>query len=166
MRTRGKLDAPAFGRPESPKGRAAGPSLALVLAISAQAHAQTLSPHQQLAVQIYKELVEINTVSETGDTARTADAMAARLRAAGFSGSEVQVFKPAPRKGNLLARLRGSGARKPILLLAHLDVVPANPEDWSLDPFRIHREGRLLLRTRHQRRQGDGRKPGGESHPL
>jgi hypothetical protein len=95
------------------------------------AQAQTLTPHQQLAVQIFKELVEINTVSETGDTGRAADAMAARLRAAGFGGSDLQVFKPAPRKGNLVARLRGAGARKPILLLAHMDAVPANPEDWS-----------------------------------
>jgi acetylornithine deacetylase/succinyl-diaminopimelate desuccinylase-like protein len=47
------------------------------------------------------------------------------------------VFKPAPRKGNVVARLRGTGARKPILLLAHMDVVPANPEDWSIDPFKF-----------------------------
>src|SRR6266478_4588179 len=95
--------------------------------------AQTLTAQQQLAFDIYKELVEINTVTETGDTGRAADAMAARLRAAGFNGTDVQVFKPAPRKGNLVARLRGSGPRKPILLLAHIDVVPANPEDLSLD---------------------------------
>ncbi len=101
------------------------------------AHAEALTMHQQLAVDIYKELVEINTVSATGDTGRAAEAMAARLRAAGFSGTDVQVFKPAPRKGNVVARLRGSGARKPILLLAHIDVVQANPEDWSLDPFRF-----------------------------
>ena len=73
-----------------------------------------------------KELVEINTVTATGDTARAAEAMAARLRAAGFAGSDVQVLAPAPRKGNLVARLRGTGARKPILLLAHLDVVEAS----------------------------------------
>lgn len=101
------------------------------------ARAETLTPHQQLTVDIYKELVEINTVSATGDTGQAADAMAARLHAAGFSGTDVQVFKPALRKGNLVARLRGSGARKPILLLAHLDVVPANREDWSLDPFKF-----------------------------
>jgi acetylornithine deacetylase/succinyl-diaminopimelate desuccinylase-like protein len=101
------------------------------------AHAQAPTAHQQLALDIYKELVDINTVSATGDTGRAADAMAARLRAAGFSATDVQVFKPAPRKGNLVARLRGSGARKPILLLAHIDVVPANPEDWSLDPFKF-----------------------------
>jgi acetylornithine deacetylase/succinyl-diaminopimelate desuccinylase-like protein len=101
------------------------------------AQAETLTPQQQLAVQIYKELVEINTVSATGDTGVAADAMAARLRAAGFNGTDVQVFKPAPRKGNLVARLRGTGARKPILLLAHMDVVPAAPADWSLDPFKF-----------------------------
>ena len=63
--------------------------------------AQTLTPQQQLAFDIFKELVEINTVTATGDTGRAADAMAARLRRADFSGDDVQVFKPAPRKGNL-----------------------------------------------------------------
>ncbi len=63
--------------------------------------------------------------------------MAARLRAAGFAGSDVQVFKPAPLKGNLIARLHGSGARKPILLLAHLDVVEARREDWSSIPSQL-----------------------------
>ena len=103
----------------------------------APVHAQTLTAQQQLALDIYKELVEINTVTETGDTGRAADAMAARLRAAGFEGADLQVFKPAPRKGNLVARLHGTGAKKPILLLAHMDVVAANPADWSVDPFRF-----------------------------
>jgi len=107
------------------------------LAGVAPAHAQSLTAQQQLALDIYKELVEINTVTETGDTGRAADAMAARLRAAGFTGADLQVFKPAPRKGNLVARLHGSGAKKPILLLAHMDVVAANPADWSVDPFRF-----------------------------
>src|ERR1700674_1088524 len=93
--------------------------------------AEGLNPRQQLAFDIFKELIEINTVTATGDTARAAEAMAARLRAASFEGSDVQVLTPAPRKGNLVARLRGTGIRKPILLLAHLDVVPANPADWS-----------------------------------
>jgi acetylornithine deacetylase/succinyl-diaminopimelate desuccinylase-like protein len=101
------------------------------------ARADALTPQQQNAVDIYKELVEINTVTETGDTARAADAMAARLRAAGFADADVQVFKPAPRKGNLVARLHGTGARKPILLLAHIDVVEARPADWSTDPFKL-----------------------------
>jgi acetylornithine deacetylase/succinyl-diaminopimelate desuccinylase-like protein len=101
------------------------------------AHAQSLTPQQQLALDVYRELVEINTVTETGDTARAADAMAARLRAAGFADADVQVFNPAPRKGNLVARLHGTGARKPMLLLAHIDVVEARREDWSTDPFKL-----------------------------
>jgi acetylornithine deacetylase/succinyl-diaminopimelate desuccinylase-like protein len=101
------------------------------------AAAEALSPQQQFAFDIYKELLEINTETATGDTAQAAAAMAARLKAAGFADADVQVFQPAPRKGNLVARLHGSGARKPILLLAHLDVVPANREDWSVDPFKL-----------------------------
>ena len=49
----------------------------------------------------------------------------------------MQVLAPAPRKGNLVARLRGTGARRPLLLLAHLDVVEARREDWSIDPFTL-----------------------------
>lgn len=96
-----------------------------------------LNPNQQRAFGIYKELIEINTVTATGDTAKAAEAMAARLRAAGFPEADVHAFSPAPRKGNLVARLRGSGARKPILLVAHIDVVPASREDWSTDPFKL-----------------------------
>jgi acetylornithine deacetylase/succinyl-diaminopimelate desuccinylase-like protein len=101
------------------------------------AHGAPLSADRQLARDIYQELVEINTVTATGDTAMAADAVASRLRAAGFPEADVQVFKPAPRKGNLVARLHGTGKRKPILLLAHLDVVEARREDWSVDPFKL-----------------------------
>jgi len=115
------------------------PALALMFlaCFGEPVRAQSLTAQQQSALDIYKELVEINTVTETGDTARAAEAMAGRLRAAGFGGADVQVFSPAPRKGNMVARLRGTGARKPILLLAHLDVVPARREDWSVEPFQL-----------------------------
>jgi acetylornithine deacetylase/succinyl-diaminopimelate desuccinylase-like protein len=114
-------------------------SLALVsqLLLPAPLSAQTLTPQQQFAYDVYKELVEINTVTPTGDTGRAADAVAARLRAAGFPDGDIHVFKPAPRKGNLVARLHGTGARKPMLLVAHLDVVEALREDWSFDPFKL-----------------------------
>src|SRR6202165_928153 len=112
-------------------------SVSILPLTSKPAVADALSPQQQLAFDIYKELVEINTVTATGDTAQAAEAMAARLRAAGFTAPDLQVFTPAPRKGNLVARLRGTGARKPILLLAHIDVVEAKPEDWSVDPFKL-----------------------------
>jgi acetylornithine deacetylase/succinyl-diaminopimelate desuccinylase-like protein len=115
--------------------------VALIAAVIAAApislRAEALTPQQQLAFDIYKELLEIDTTTATGDTRQAAEAMAARLRAAGFAEGDVHAFSPAPRKGNLVARLRGSGARKPILLLAHLDVVPANREDWSVDPFKL-----------------------------
>ncbi len=110
---------------------------AVIAAAPASLRAEALTAQQQLAFDIFKELVEIDTTTATGDTRRAAEAMAARLRAGGFPDADVQVFSPAPRKGNLVARLRGTGARKPILLLAHLDVVPARREDWSFDPFKL-----------------------------
>src|SRR5579863_8788097 len=119
----------------------------ILSALPRAAAAEGMSPQQQLAFEIYKELIEINTVTASGDTARAAEAMAARLRAAGFAEADIHVFSSAPRKGNLVARLHGTGARKPILLLAHLDVVPANREDWSVDPFALtEKDGYLYAR--------------------
>jgi acetylornithine deacetylase/succinyl-diaminopimelate desuccinylase-like protein len=97
----------------------------------------TLEPHQQLLREIYQELIEINTTNSVGDNTKAAEAMARRLIAAGFPAADVQVLVQAPRKGNMVARLRGTGARRPLLLLAHLDVVEANREDWSVDPFKL-----------------------------
>ncbi|MEY9716263.1 M20/M25/M40 family metallo-hydrolase [Bradyrhizobium elkanii] len=105
--------------------------------LAAGAAAQGLTEQQQFARGIYQELVEINTTTATGDTQKAAEAMGARLRAAGFPEADVHVFSPAPHKGNLVARLHGSGARKPILLVAHIDVVPALREDWTVDPFKL-----------------------------
>lgn len=95
------------------------------------------APTRQLVFDIYKQLIEINTTDSIGNTTTAADAMALRLRAAGFAASDVQVLGPNPRKGNLVARLKGSTNQRPILLLAHLDVVEAKREDWSLDPFKL-----------------------------
>jgi acetylornithine deacetylase/succinyl-diaminopimelate desuccinylase-like protein len=114
-------------------------SLGLFLAHPAAAQ---LTPDQKLAREIFKELVEINTTDSVGDNTAAANAMAKRLLAAGFPSADVQVLNTEPRKGNLVARLRGSGAKKPILLLAHLDVVEARREDWSVDPFTfLERDG-------------------------
>jgi acetylornithine deacetylase/succinyl-diaminopimelate desuccinylase-like protein len=96
---------------------------------------QTQPDHAQLARDIFRELIEINTTDSVGDNTKAAEAMAARLRAAGFPADDLKVLAPAERKGNLVARWRGSGTQKPILLLAHLDVVEARREDWSMDPF-------------------------------
>jgi acetylornithine deacetylase/succinyl-diaminopimelate desuccinylase-like protein len=112
-------------------------ALALAVVAVRGAGAEGLTPQQQLAHDIYQELIEIDTTTATGDTARAAAAMAARLKTAGFADADAQAFSPAPRKGNLVARLHGSGARKPMLLVAHLDVVPASRDDWSVDPFKL-----------------------------
>ena len=110
-------------------------------ALPARAQAPGQAPHEQLAKEIFRELIEINTTDATGNTTQAAEAMAARLRAAGFPAEDVRVLGPHPRKGNLVARLRGTGrgGKKPLLLLAHLDVVEARKEDWSpeLDPFKF-----------------------------
>jgi acetylornithine deacetylase/succinyl-diaminopimelate desuccinylase-like protein len=112
-------------------------SLLYVLCLAAPtfAHAQQLQPHQQLAREVFEQLIEINT-TDSGNTTEAAEAMAARFRAAGFPAEDVRVAGPHERKGNLVLRYRGrSSARKPILLLAHLDVVEAKPEDWTVPPF-------------------------------
>lgn len=91
---------------------------------------------KQLAFDIYKQLIEINTTNSMGNNTAAAEAMAGRLKAAGFPASDVRVLVPGnPKKGNLVARLHGTGSDKPLLLLAHLDVVEAKREDWSMDPF-------------------------------
>jgi acetylornithine deacetylase/succinyl-diaminopimelate desuccinylase-like protein len=118
----------------------AGRALAAVLAMMATlatARAAELTPQQQAFRAIYQELVEINTTESAGDTLKSAEAMAARLRAGGIPAADVRIISTAPRKGNVVARLRGTGARRPILLLAHMDVVEARREDWAFDPFRL-----------------------------
>src|SRR4030095_13697042 len=106
---------------------------------AATGSAADLTAHQRLTFDIYKELVEIRTVHPDGDNTAAARAMEARLLKAGFDPKDVQVFEPAPRKGNLVARYRGTGELKPLLLLAHIDVVEARTQDWSdgIDPFKL-----------------------------
>jgi len=110
-------------------------SLLFVILLSSIVSAQT-APNDARAKAIYRELVEINTTdTPAGNVTKAADAMAARLKAAGFPAADIQVLGPDPKKHNLVMRWRGTGARRPLLLLAHLDVVEAKREDWSFDPF-------------------------------
>jgi acetylornithine deacetylase/succinyl-diaminopimelate desuccinylase-like protein len=111
-------------------------SLLLFATASAAAEAPTaLAPREALAREIYQQLIEIDTTDSGGGTTPAAAAVAARLRAAGIPESDIALLGPSPGKANLVARLRGSGSEAPLLLLAHLDVVEAKREDWSVDPF-------------------------------
>src|SRR2546425_5441286 len=114
-----------------------------LLLVAFLAQAQTLSPNQQRARDIFEQLININTTGSSGSTTLAANAMAKRLTDAGFPAADVQVLgREGSKNYNLVARFRGTGREKPILLLAHIDVVEARREDWSLDPFTfVEREG-------------------------
>jgi acetylornithine deacetylase/succinyl-diaminopimelate desuccinylase-like protein len=112
---------------------------ALFVATAAGAQDRTLPPEseRQLARAIYKEMIEINSGFTTGATTPVAEAVAKRLKAAGFPERDIFVGGANPKKANLVVRYRGTGRRRPILLLAHTDVVEAKREDWSMDPFTL-----------------------------
>lgn len=118
---------------------------------------ERLSPEHQTAHDIFKELIEINTTdTPAGNVTTAAEAMAARFRAAGFSAEDVQVIGPLPNKKNLVVRFRGSGHAKPVLFLAHLDVVEALRQDWSMDPFKLNEvDGFFYGRGTSDIKQGD-----------
>lgn len=116
----------------------------LLLSAASVASAQSTRPdaEKQLARDIYKQFIEIRSGFTTGTTTPVAEVAAARLKAAGFSDADIFVGGAVPQKANLVVRYRGTGARKPILLLAHEDVVEAKREDWSMDPFQfIEKDG-------------------------
>lgn len=95
---------------------------------------QTRNSHQELAYDIFGELVNINTTVNMGSTV-AAEAMAKRLRNAGFPESDINVIGPQPKHMNLVVRYRGKGIQPPVLFIGHLDVVEALRKDWSFDPF-------------------------------
>ncbi|MEO8130323.1 MAG: M20/M25/M40 family metallo-hydrolase [Bryobacteraceae bacterium] len=108
-----------------------------LLLVSVSLFAENMPPadQQKLAREIYKELIETNTSFTTGQTTPAAEAMARRFKAAGFADADIQVLGASPKKMNVVVRYRGTGAKKPLLLLAHLDVVEALRSDWTVDPF-------------------------------
>src|SRR5437867_13360149 len=106
--------------------------LAFLISFNVPLRAQTrapLSPNDQRARDIFEQLININTTGSSGSTTIASQAMADRLIKAGFPAADVQVIGPAGSKNfNIVARYRGTGREKPILLLAHLDVVEARRE--------------------------------------
>jgi acetylornithine deacetylase/succinyl-diaminopimelate desuccinylase-like protein len=108
----------------------------LMLAVPAAAQ---LTPEQQSLHDIYKELIETNTEDSAGvgSVTKASEQIAARFRAAGFPDADIHLVGPTPDKQAIVVRYHGTGAQKPLLLLAHLDVVMALPSDWSTDPFTL-----------------------------
>jgi len=113
------------------------PLIVAATATSLTAQARTSTGDTALARSIMTELIAIRSVSGSRETVTAANAIVARLRAAGFSEADAFVTATADTLGNVVARLRGKSAAKPILLMAHLDVVPALREDWTTDPFTL-----------------------------
>lgn len=131
---------------------------ALLLTAAAQNVARTPADDAEikLATDIFKQLININTTDSVGSTTEAAEAMAKRLRDAGFPTADVVLMGPNPRRGNMVARLHGIGAQKPILLIGHLDVVEAKRSDWTTDPFQfIEKDGYYYGRGTQDMKDGD-----------
>ncbi len=93
--------------------------------------------HKKLEREIFAELININTSDSAGHTREAAEAMARRLTEAGLPAADVKVLGQTPKYQNVVARYRGTGRGRPILLMAHLDVVDARKEDWTFDPYQF-----------------------------
>jgi acetylornithine deacetylase/succinyl-diaminopimelate desuccinylase-like protein len=105
--------------------------------------AQGASVDERSFRELYEQLVDINTTRSAGSCTRAAEAMRSRLLAGGLSPAQMQILAPPerPQDGALIASLPGRDPNaKPILLLAHIDVVEAKREEWQRDPFKLIEE--------------------------
>jgi len=107
---------------------------------TAQSQREIPADTNQLAYAVYKELIEYKTTASEQNNTIAVEGMAAWLQSAGFAPEDVFIGGALPHKGNLVARYRGTGAKEPIILLAHIDVVEAEREDWNLDPFVLNED--------------------------
>src|ERR1700726_467733 len=124
--------------------------------MQAQQTAPADEPTRRLALDIFKQLIEINTTDSVGNVSTAAEAMAQRFRDAGFPESDLHILGPNDRKKNLVVRLDGSGKHKPVLLIGHLDVVEARREDWTTDPFQfVEKDGYYYGRGTQDMKDGD-----------
>ena len=120
------------------------PLMLSALAFAAPAAAQQAPRPDQIAFrEIFKELIETNTTLSSGSCTLAAERMATRMKAAGFPGDQLTLFATPdhPKEGGLVAVYPGtSKTAKPILVMAHIDVVEAKREDWERDPFTLFEE--------------------------
>jgi acetylornithine deacetylase/succinyl-diaminopimelate desuccinylase-like protein len=135
-----------------------GIGMAGVAAMLIAAGASAAGPNDKTAHDILKQLIEINTTDSVGSTTVAAQAMAQRLLDAGFPKADVVVLGPSERKGNMVARYRGKAGStlKPVLIIAHLDVVEAKRDDWTTDPFQfVEKDGYFYGRGTQDMKQCD-----------
>src|SRR5438552_3777512 len=129
---------------------------AAVLLVAAVSQPQIDDQTKQLAHDIFKQLIEINTTDSVGSVTAASEAMAQRFRDVGFAESDLRILGPNDRKKNLVVRLHGSGKHKPVLLIGHLDVVEARREDWTTDPFQfVEKDGYFYGRGTQDMKDGD-----------
>jgi acetylornithine deacetylase/succinyl-diaminopimelate desuccinylase-like protein len=113
-------------------------------------------PPNPLAREIFKQLIETNTTDSVGSVTAAAEGMAKRLLDAGYPAKDVVVAGPNERKKNLVVRIHGTGKRKPVLFIGHLDVVEARREDWTTDPFKlVEQDGYFYGRGTEDMKEGD-----------
>jgi acetylornithine deacetylase/succinyl-diaminopimelate desuccinylase-like protein len=128
----------------------------LIFSFSLALHAQVDDQTRQLSHDIFKQLIEINTTDSVGNVSTASEAMAQHFRDGGYPDSDLYIGGPNDRKKNLVVRLHGSGAHKPVLLIGHLDVVEARREDWTTDPFQfVEKDGYFYGRGTQDMKDGD-----------
>ena len=115
-------------------------ALSMAAVAGAAADASLPAKDRELVHQLFQQLIEINTTHSVGSVTKAAEAMRQRLLDAGFPSADLLLAGPTESKQNLIARYRGSGKERPVVILSHLDVVEAQPSEWTTDPFRLIEE--------------------------
>lgn len=123
---------------------------------STQCAAQVDPQTKQLAHDIFQQLIEINTTDSVGSVTAASEALAKRVAGAGFPQEDIYIGGPNDRKKNLVVRIKGTGAKKPILFIGHLDVVEARRSDWTTDPFQfVEKDGYYYGRGTQDMKESD-----------
>lgn len=114
----------------------AGVAAAALMSSAAFAAERQLSADEAKAFEIFQKIIAMRTAEEQGNVPKMASYLSSELRKGGFSKSDIKIL-PVGETAGMIVRYKGDGSsgKKPIVFLAHMDVVDARPEDWELNPF-------------------------------